>query len=116
NSGSKLVRAAWSSATPTQPENQDFTRLGTNGANGGAINAGTFDGDMDPIGGLPDDLLGRGRGLAAVGQIDEVSILVVPDEVRSMREISTAVLNQCATLRDRFAIFSVNQGSSTGVL
>jgi len=116
NSNSKLVRGAWSNATPTQPGIQGFTQVGTNGADGSAINAGTFDGDNNPIGGLPDDLLGRGRGLAAIATIDEVSILLVPDEVRSMRNISTAVLNQCQTLRDRFAIFSVDQGSNTSVL
>jgi phage tail sheath protein FI len=115
NSNSKLVKAFWANATPGQPApTTDFAQLGTNGTSGGPINAGTFDGDTNPIGGLPDDLLGRGRGLAAMETIDEISLLLVPDEV-NLRDISTAVLNQCQKLKDRFGIFSVSQGSNTGV-
>ncbi len=111
NSNSKLVRAVWNASPPGQPGNQAFTQLGTTGADGSAINAGTFDGDMDPIGSLPNDLLGRGRGLKAIEAIDEISILLVPDEV-NMRPISTAVLNQCELLKDRFAIISSDLGLS----
>jgi uncharacterized protein len=115
NSNSKLVRAVWANLTPTQPGAQAFTQLGTNGTNGSPITAATFDGDTDPIGSLPDDLLGRGRGLAAMETIDEISILLVPDEVRNMRVISDRVLDQCEKLKDRFGVFSVDQGSNTGV-
>lgn len=115
NSNSKLVKAVWANPTPAQPGPQAFTQLGTNGTPGAAITAATFDGDTDPIGGFPDEILGRGRGLAAMETIDEISLLLVPDEV-NFRPVSTAVLNQCQKLKDRFGIFSVSQGSNTGVL
>ncbi len=109
NSNSKLVKAFWVNP-PTAPVGiQDFTQLGTNGDDGAAITAATFAGDTDPIGG--NELLGRGRGLAAIEAIDEISLLLVPDEV-NMNDISTAVLNQCELLKDRFAIISANQGLS----
>jgi uncharacterized protein len=117
NSNSKLVRAAFTTSPPTQPNPQAFAQLGTNGADGAAINAGTYAGDMDPIGAFPDERLGRGRGLAAIEAVDEVSILMVPDEVNTgMRPVSGMVLDQCEKLKDRFGVFSVNQGSDTSVL
>ncbi len=112
NSNSKLVRAAWN-GVPAQPGAQPFTQLGNGGADGSPIGVADFQGDLDAIGGLPDDLLGRGRGLAAIATIDEVSILLVPDEVRGgLDQVTTAVLNQCETLKDRFAVVSVIQGQS----
>jgi phage tail sheath protein FI len=117
NAASRLVRVAWSGgAAPARVPNQAFTNLGTNGANGGDIGASDFLGDLNPIAGLPNDLLGRGRGLAALEVIDEVSLLIVPDEVRrgpiDLVSVTTEVINQCERLKDRFGIVSVAQGRS----
>ncbi|HXS00952.1 MAG TPA: phage tail sheath subtilisin-like domain-containing protein [Pyrinomonadaceae bacterium] len=110
NSNSKLVKAAWG-ATSNQPAPQPFTQLGTTGADGATpITSAMFTGDDQPIGG--NELLGRGRGLAAIEAIDEISLLLAPDEVRNMRPVSEAVLNQCELLKDRFAIISESQGKS----
>ena len=67
----------------------------------------------------PADLLGQAgqqMGLAALALIDEISLLIAADEVNAnidnARQISTAVIEQCERLRDRFAIISVDQGQS----
>jgi phage tail sheath protein FI len=112
NSNSKLVKALLN-APGAQPGPVGFTQLGTGGSDGSPITAATFDGDADAIGGLPGDLLGRGRGLKAIEAIDEISLMLAPDEVRSgMRPVSEAILNQCELLKDRFAIISESQGKS----
>lgn len=111
NSNSKLVRTVWSVTPPNQPSAQPFTQLGTTGANGATpINASMFAGDDQPIGG--NEMLGRGRGLKAIEAIDEISLLLAPDEVRNMPALSTAILDQCELLKDRFAIISESQGKS----
>ena len=111
NASSKLVRVQ-SAGAAARPADQAFTKL-ANGNDGAPVVAGTFNGDLDSIGGFPQDLLGRGRGLAALETIDEISLLLVPDEVRNgMSNITTEVLNQCERLRDRFGIVSVTQGKS----
>jgi len=112
NSNSKLVKAVLN-APGGQPNPAGFAPLGNGGADGSPITAGTFDGDADPIGGLPNDLLGRGRGLEAIKAIDEISLILAPDEVRGgMRPVSEAILDQCEQLKDRFAIVSSDQGLS----
>src|SRR6185503_16211016 len=95
--------------------NQGFQLLGAAGADGAPIQFSDFTGDVDPIPGPPapnDELLGRGRGLAAIEAIDEVSILLAPDEVRTglNPQLSEAVINQCERLKDRFAVVSAVQG------
>jgi hypothetical protein len=112
NSGSRLVRAEWNGA-PGRPPDQAFTQLGNNGTEGAAIDVNAYIGDADPVGGFVSELLGRGRGLTAVEGIDEVSLLMAPDEVRAgLEPVTDEVLNQCERLRDRFAICSVLQGRS----
>jgi phage tail sheath protein FI len=63
-----------------------------------------------------DDLFGRGHGLAALSLIDEISILVVPDAVHpnvaNNAAIRDEIVKQAEELKDRFAIFSAEQGSS----
>jgi phage tail sheath protein FI len=113
NSNSKLVRAVLNAPGGQPPQVLAFAPLGNGGTDGSPITAGTFDGDADPIGGLPNDLLGRGRGLQSISAIDEISLILAPDEVRSgMRPVTEAILNQCELLKDRFAIVSCDQGLS----
>lgn len=60
------------------------------------------------------ELLGRGRGLAAIAAVDEVSLLLAPDEVRfgapDQNPLTGEIINQCERLKDRFAVVSVDQG------
>lgn len=115
NASSQFVRVWWGAApAPLAPEEVQLA----GGDDGNAVVAGDFNGDVDPIptspGNIPpDELLGRGRGLAAIATIDEVALLAVPDEVRSgFSNVTTEVINQCANLKDRFAIVSAPQGQS----
>jgi phage tail sheath protein FI len=116
NSNSRLVKVLPVSGTLTRPANQGFTAFGTNGDDGVVpVVTADFTGNTDPIPGPTtpnEDLLGRGFGLAAIAAIDDVSILLVPDEVRNLSPVSDAVINQCETLKDRFAIVSAPQGLS----
>jgi hypothetical protein len=58
--------------------------------------------------------LGRGRGLTALSTVDEVAILLAPDEVRygPPSNVTTQVVSQCEQLKDRFAIVSAHGGQA----
>jgi phage tail sheath protein FI len=115
NSASQLVRVAWNANGPAALP-AGITQLANAPAD--ALPAlADFVGDLDPIGGIPGEPLGRGRGLMAIQAVDEVSLLCVPDEVHPAYtgirdQLRNEVLNQCELLRDRFAILSVSQGYS----
>jgi phage tail sheath protein FI len=116
NASSQLVRVWWAPASAAL--GPETINLG-GGDDGNAIVVADYTGDPDPIPLIPpntlppDDLLGRGRGLAGLGMVDEISLLIVPDEVRSGLEPVTAqVIAQCEDLKDRFAIVSALQGQS----
>jgi uncharacterized protein len=120
NASSRLIRVAWG-GPPARLMNQAFAVFGPTGGDGAALGLDVNDylGDMDPVPGSPDPaepLLGRGRGLAALAAIDEISLLAVPDEVRTapfdLSQVTEAVITQCELLRDRFAITSVGIGRS----
>jgi len=74
-----------------------------NGDDGAAIGPADFSGDP---GAAPD----LRTGLAGLELIDEVSLLIAPDEVNGQiansDQITQALLDQCERLRDRFAILS----------
>ena len=117
NSSSRLVKVVPVVGPLTRPGNQAPQAFGSGGADGATIAEGDFSGNTDPIPGpvAPDqDLLGRGRGLAGIASIDEVSILLAPDEVRfgANSQLSLNVINQCEILKDRFAVVSVVQGQA----
>ena len=86
NEKSKLVRCWWN-GSPARPTNQSFAPLegGSDGA--GDLAAADFAGSLEPTIVVPADQeptlnLPDGRGLLALAQIDEVSLLVAPDETR----------------------------------
>lgn len=114
NSGSRLVKVVPVVGLLARPGNQAPLPFGSNGGDGAALTEIDFQGNTDPIPGpvSPDeDLLGRGRGLNAIATIDEVSILMAPDEVRSgLTGLSSRVINQCELLKDRFAVVSAERG------
>jgi len=98
--GSHLVRAADGDiGLPNQAAWAPFA----DGADGDAMTAGPFLGAELPA-----------TGLAALRQIDEVSLLCVPDEVNGnllpaadRDTIRNALVVQCEELRDRFAVLQV---------
>lgn len=114
NTSSRLIRVAWDNPeNPTRLPNQDFTALQNQAGDDPGVAAPDFDGDVDFTPGITPDnaeLLGRGRGLAAFATVDEISLLVVPDEIRDGLDVVTErVITQCENLKDRFAIVSALQ-------
>jgi phage tail sheath protein FI len=119
NSSSRLIRAFWNQNGAAPIANRDLDWLGEAGNDGAAIEDEDYEGDDQPVvAGLPDDLLGRGRGLAAIEMIDEVSLLCAPDHVHGALDVNVRtairekVVDQCERLKDRFAILSAEQGLS----
>jgi phage tail sheath protein FI len=122
NATSRLVRLAWvgGPGTAAAVGDQDLDWLGDEGDPDPLPDDEDFKGDDGPIAGIPEDLLGRGRGLRALEAIDQISLLCFPDHVHAQAipdavvrmAIRDEVLKQCELLKDRFAIFSVDQGWS----
>jgi uncharacterized protein len=122
NSGSQLVRV-WLTGNPPAPVPidavADYTRLQEDAAEGDAVVPSDYFGNMNVNvpGQLSTRLLGQGRGLQALAAIDEISLLLAPDEVRSaaidsMSPVTDAIIKQCESLKDRFAIVSAVQGAT----
>ncbi len=121
NGQSALARAAWWQANPPNPVVPSRPNDGgpTNLANGGAGSAligGTAGAAITPteFSGDPSVPPDQRTGLAGLASIDEVNMLVAPDEVNgninNSFQITNALVDQCETLRDRFAILSIAQG------
>ncbi|NOT28286.1 MAG: phage tail protein [Acidobacteria bacterium] len=118
---SPVVRASWfelnapTAAPPSRPNNVAATNLaaGTDGSqmagggNGAAITPGDFSGNPA----LAPNLR---TGLAGLATIDEVNMLLAPDEVNGTiannNQITAAVISQCELLKERFAILSIAAG------
>lgn len=118
NNASHLVRVAWNAdgAAPVPDRAGDW--LGGEPAADPAIDLADFQGDELAVAGVADDLLGRGRGLAAIAQLDEVALLCAPDTVHGALDITLreamreAAIDQCEALKDRFAVLALPQGLS----
>lgn len=119
NGSSARVRLSWqpAGAAPARPNDVPATLLagGVNsglvgGNNGAPINAGDFAGN-------PAVAPNLRTGLAGLELIDEVNLLMAPDEVTDA-QIRTDVIGQCERLRDRFAILSIdaNNGDVQNIL
>lgn len=117
NAGSQLIEINWQdpAAAPDRPNDTPFTPL-ANGDDGAAAPDATMYIGADPT---PENR----RGLSLLEQIDEISILAVPDEVNisigqaDRDAIRGAMVNQCETLKDRFAVLQIaeNQGNVANV-
>ena len=120
NGTSARIRLSWQQAnppnpiTPTRPDDVTGEHLaqGTDtnlqkANNGAAITPTDYAGDPAAA---PDVR----TGLAGLELIDEVNLLIAPDEVNTninnRFQIRNDVINQCERLRDRFAILSIDQG------
>lgn len=91
-----------------RPDNTNFVLL-ENGSDG--------DGDIsrDDFRGKDGVPAGKKRGLAALGEIDEISIVYVPDlqiisDAALRNTLVGDILTQCENLKDRFAILDIPTG------
>ncbi len=74
-----------------------------------------YQGDLQPIGGVQFNdtlLLGQGRGLAALGAINDVSLLLIPDQPGD-DDLTNLAVNHCELFKDRFGILSMEKGATT---
>jgi phage tail sheath protein FI len=91
---------------------------GTCGDTGSALAGGTQGAAVTPaeFAGDPTLPAEQRTGLAAIASINEVSLLLAPDEVNddiaNSAAITDALVEQCESLRDRFALLSIRQGQS----
>jgi phage tail sheath protein FI len=126
NAGSQLIRVWFLPGAQPAPvpvaDPDAYVRLEGGAGALAAVAApdfeGTRDAPIDPTDERSRELLGRGRGLAAIEAVDEVSLLLVPDEVRrdpaDFANVTDQVINQCERLKERFAIVSA-QPNETNV-
>ncbi|MEZ4713070.1 MAG: phage tail sheath subtilisin-like domain-containing protein [Caldilineaceae bacterium] len=122
NAASRFVRVWWEDESkptklkaqepnPSTPLNFESVK---DGKDGSPLTANDFigsDGSIEPTNasGMPQELLGHSWGLAALALIDEVALLIAPDEVTD-KVIREKVIGQCMALKDRFAICSMEKG------
>jgi phage tail sheath protein FI len=84
------------------------------GSDGAGITSGEIckKPDRDDFLGVPAALPGERRGLTAFADIDEISIINVPDlhliDLAQRETLIDDVLSQCELLKDRFAIFEAS--------
>jgi phage tail sheath protein FI len=115
---SQHVKVSWAAAdpdktkvTPSRPNDADAAELagGEGGFGGGSdvkVSVKDYIGDAD----RPAN---ERTGLAGLEVIDEISLLLVPDEVLDgFSAVTDEMIKQCENLKDRFAIASVSQGES----
>jgi phage tail sheath protein FI len=67
-------------------------------------------GDLNPL--FPNDpnhILGLGHGMTAMNSVEEVSLLVLPDQAGNS-DLTALVVSTCELLHDRFGVLSVARG------
>jgi phage tail sheath protein FI len=124
NAGSHLVRVWFPPGVPPAAvpvaDPPAYARLEGGAGTVTAVDAPDFEGSRDePIDASDErsrELLGRGRGLAAIAAVDEVSLLLTPDDVRrspnDLSNVTDQVINQCEQLKERFALVSALPGET----
>ncbi|PLX60260.1 MAG: phage tail protein [Sedimenticola selenatireducens] len=128
NGTSARIRLSWAqvnppnATVPSRPNDVAAAALAggantgmLNGTNGAAISPNDYAGSAA----VPPN---QRTGLAAIEIIDEVALLIAPDEVNGSIvnnfQITSELVNQCERLRDRFAVLSIpaNQGNVQNIL
>jgi hypothetical protein len=121
NSASQLVRVEWSGAPTPLPDTGTFLRLGGSaGSDGDPITPVDFQGGPGPIPGVPappgdiaeDGIYQGGSGLTAFESIDEISIVVTPDDVNQGQPLIDEVIEHCESLKNRFAVIAAARGQA----
>jgi phage tail sheath protein FI len=100
----------------SRPRNRGNIRLAgdrtdvtlSGGANGGAVKMSDFTGEDDQAPPGP----GQRSGLAALGEIDEISIVCVPNE-NDFQGLTGALVDHCENLKSRFAILQAPENAGS---
>lgn len=87
--------------TADGPPDTDVTVLLTGGTAGSAIGLSDYQGS---------GTVGSRTGLAAFEEVDEISILCVPDE-NSVTGLTDSIVSHCENMKDRFAILQAAQSA-----
>jgi uncharacterized protein len=104
NSASHLISVDWAQGQqPAEPNPAAFAPLA--------------DGDDGAQAPTRDNYLGgqaETTGLRALGRIDEIALLSIPDEVRggALTQLTEDLLEQCERLKDRFAVLQFPAGQA----
>ena len=112
NSRSNLVRVAWPDPAAMALADSGGYVLLEGGAEADAI-TNDYIGDTNALGGN-EELYGRGRGLEGLALVDDIAILLAPDQARAelYDTLTGEVIEQCELLKDRFAVLSAQQGEA----
>lgn len=108
NAGSRLIRVelkAGASDPLATAEAAIVPLVGGAGTAADTLGLTDYVGDLDAIDGN-ERLFGQGRGLEAMDAVDEVSLLLAPDQAKDDENLTTEVVKRCERLKDRFAILS----------
>ena len=78
-----------------------------------------YEGDLEPHDDLFPELFGQGRGLRAMESVDQVSLLLAPDDAHPNvlfgQDIAGSLIASCSQLKDRFAVLSSQRNFFTKV-
>jgi phage tail sheath protein FI len=105
NSGSRLVKTT----VTGRPPDVEFPAKTTLDQDG---DPGQGDPGVDQYSGDPNAPIEQRAGLLGLQGIRDISLISVPDEVE-LPDIRTTLLQQCETLKDRFAILSATDAEQT---
>ena len=111
NTTSRLVRVAWDAGGPTVPGTNAFQLFASPAVhNDPALDAADYYNNTSTPYTLPG--LSTSIGLGAFESIDDVSIVVIPDQARAdfYDDLSARMIIHCEKLRDRFAVLSSVSG------
>ena len=111
NARSNLVRVGWVDDPGVLAATDGYVVL--EGGSDATVGVDDYIGDEDQLGNN-EELYGRGRGLRGLELVDDIAILLAPDEARAEFgvNLTNAVIRQCELLKDRFAVVSTLPGAA----
>lgn len=114
-------QAGDSGETPDWPKNRRALKIDPSGTSASALKPLDASEDLDGKIQITsddykrdkpeDDIPGKRKGLTAFKEIDEISIIYVPNAYEISKELVNAVITHCEDLKSRFAIIDAKQAS-----
>jgi uncharacterized protein len=118
NQGSYLIRTEYTGLPDDTLAPAGITPL-VNGADTPDLTLVDYQGDVIPIELNKEHLYGQGWGFAAMDTVDEVSLLLAPDQAKDSNtllgdNLTQEIVTRCERLKDRFAVLSTPRVFSDG--